>query len=85
VTEPTVSGVNAALMLVWMFLSIGGLVAIAAFEVYRAWRARRNERQVGAEQLMKRGFKKLPVIRVNAKPRFDERSTIDRFRRESGR
>jgi hypothetical protein len=57
VTEPLVSGVNAALMLVWMFLSVGGLVAIAGVEIYRAWRARRNDDQVRFERRLRRGMK----------------------------
>lgn len=49
---------------------------------YRAFRRRVRRRLAIAER---RRIRKLLAIRIKPDPRFDDRSTIDRFRRESGR
>lgn len=46
--------------LVCMVVALAGLALLAAVQIYRAWRARRNEQQLRMEQILRRGF---PIAR----------------------
>lgn len=74
-------------MTITILLLTVALMILAGIIARRWYIAYRDEKRLRVDELLRRGFREAHRrgwVRVDAAPLPDERSSIDRFRRESG-